>query len=63
MHDMYPELSSLATNLHDILERVSALAHDADPKNTLGVELFEVERALNNADRRLQKLVQSSITT
>jgi hypothetical protein len=53
------ELSSLATALDDLTKRVSALAEEvANEEQDLAVELFEVERSLNGAKRRLRKVVE-----
>jgi hypothetical protein len=54
-----PELSSVATRLHELVARVGAIA-DAlagDEKDDVGPELFEVERALRSAERRLNRVL------
>ena len=54
------ELSSLATALDDLTKRVSTLAEGlANEQQDLATELFEVERSLNGARRRLRKVVES----
>lgn len=58
MEDPRPELSSVATVLDDLTHRLSAMADAAiggDPD--ISVELFEIERSLRGAQRRLRKLV------
>jgi hypothetical protein len=57
MNDRYPELSSLATNLHELVERISALARASTQNEAFTTELYEIERTITNADRRLQKLI------
>ena len=61
MHDPIPELSSLSTALSDLTKRVTAMADDAnrDGQDALAIDLFEIERSLSGAQRRLQKLVGS----
>lgn len=51
------ELSSVATRLHELVGQVGSIA-DAlagDDRDALGPELFEVERALRSAERRLNR--------
>lgn len=55
----YPELSSLATNLHEIVERITNLTTVVRNNEAFTTELYEIERTLTNADRRLQKLITS----
>ncbi len=55
------ELSSLATALDDLTRRVTELAEGvANEQHDLATELFEVERSLNGARRRLSKVVEAS---
>ena len=55
------ELSSLATALDELSRRVTTLAEDlVGEKEDLATELFEVERSLNGARRRLRKVVEAS---
>jgi len=55
------ELSSLATALDDLTRRVTDLAEGlANEQQDLATELFEVERSLNGARRRLTKVVEAS---
>jgi hypothetical protein len=53
------ELSSLATGLTELASRVTVLANrlSGDEKEELGPGLFEVERSLRNAERRLNRLI------
>lgn len=52
------ELSSLVTALDELVARVSGLADDLSGVNrdALGAELYEVERSLRAAQRRLSSL-------
>ena len=55
------ELSSLATALDDLARRVTTLAEGlANEQEDLATELFEVERSLNGARRRLRKVVEGA---
>ena len=55
------ELSSLASTLEEVTARVAAMAEAAaaDEESQVGPELFEIERGLQGAARRLAKLVES----
>lgn len=58
MEDPRPELSSVSTALDELTRRLSAMADaSAGGEDDLSVELFEIERSLRGAQRRLQKLV------
>lgn len=50
-----PELSAIATNLDEVRARIDALALslDREPTDRVAAELFETERALRSASRRL----------
>jgi hypothetical protein len=52
-------LSSLATALDELTQRITALAEDyqASPREDVAADLFEVERSLNVAARRLRALL------
>ncbi len=54
------ELSSLATALQELTDRVTAMAEGANKAKDEGAaaDLFEVERALRAASRRLTKLAR-----
>ena len=55
------ELSSLATALDELSRRVTTLAEGlAGQREDMAVELFEVERSLNGARRRLRKVVKAA---
>jgi hypothetical protein len=56
------ELSSIASSLDQITRRVGSMAEHAseDGEDTVSGELFSVERALQGATRRLQRLVGST---
>lgn len=51
------ELSSVATRLHELLGQVGQIAEAlaGDDRDALGAELFEVERTLRSAERRLNR--------
>jgi hypothetical protein len=53
------ELSSAATTLEELTERVVAVANrmDAATQEGLAADLFEVERSLRAAQRRLLEVV------
>jgi hypothetical protein len=53
------ELSSVATGLTELAGRVTAITERlaGDEKDELGAGLFEVERTLRNAERRLNRLL------
>ena len=55
------ELSSVSTRLHELVSRVSEIADrlaDAE-RDEVGPELFEVERTLRTAERRLNRVLDS----
>jgi hypothetical protein len=56
------ELSSVATTLDELLGRITRLADSlsGDERDVVGVDLFEVERALRGARRRLTRIVDST---
>jgi Mg2+ and Co2+ transporter CorA len=53
------QLSSLATSLGDLVDRVSGLAEtfQASPREDVAADLYDVERNLQAAHRRLRALV------
>ncbi len=51
-------LSSLSASLDDITRRIGRLATDADEDDDDRGELLEVERQLETANRRLDKLLR-----
>lgn len=55
------ELSSVATALVELSKRLSVLAEGfvSDHRDDIAHELFEVERSLNNAVRRLTRVVEA----
>jgi hypothetical protein len=55
------ELSALATSLDDISARVTAAAERfrSSPRDDVAEGLFEVERALLGAARRLERVLRS----
>jgi len=54
-----PELSSVNTRLHELTERVTGIAEQLSgtERDALAQELYEVERVLQSAARRLEKVV------
>ncbi len=61
MPNPLPELSSLAATLDDLTRRVSVMAEaSAAGDETLSAELFEIERDLRTAARRLDRLLTES---
>ena len=56
------ELSSVATALAELLRRVSGIADEVSKSEqaTLGTELYEVERTLSTAHRRLTRLIEGN---
>jgi hypothetical protein len=52
------ELSSIQGSLEELSQRVAAIAErrDNDPDDPISPGLFEVERSLRNAVRRLDRL-------
>ena len=55
------ELSSVATRLHELVSRVTEIANGlaGDEKEDVGPELFEVERMLRSAERRLNRVLDA----
>jgi hypothetical protein len=53
------ELSSVATRLDELLSRVTAIAEDllGPERELVGSELYEVERTLRSAQRRLHRIL------
>ncbi|MDQ4132840.1 MAG: hypothetical protein M3179_06440 [Actinomycetota bacterium] len=56
--ELAPELSSMASSLEDLVRRVTAMAETkaGTPEDWVAQELFEVERAVAEAVRRLDSL-------
>ena len=56
------ELSSLGTALDELTKRITAMADDAatQKREDVARELFEIERALTGASRRLNKIAEAS---
>jgi len=53
------QLSSLSSALADLTERITALAdgYQSSPREDVAADLYEVERHLQAADRRLRSLL------
>lgn len=61
MDAVRPELSAVSTALGDLTRRLSTMADAAaDGDDTLSTELFEIERSLQGAQRRLERLVSGT---
>jgi hypothetical protein len=56
------ELSSVATSLDELVGRISRIAEglSGDERDVVGPDLFEVERALRSARRRVTRIVDSA---
>jgi hypothetical protein len=56
------ELSSVATSLEELLGRISRIAEglSGEERDVVGPDLFEVERALRSARRRVTRIVDSA---
>jgi hypothetical protein len=56
------ELSSVATSLDELQGRISRIAEGltSEEREVVGPDLFEVERALRSARRRVSRIVDSS---
>jgi hypothetical protein len=54
-----PQLSSVSTSLLDLTRRVATMAESlsGSDRDDVAVALFEVERSLSTAGRRLEQLV------
>ncbi|MEM7272924.1 MAG: hypothetical protein AAF547_07605 [Actinomycetota bacterium] len=50
-------LSSLSASLDDLTARLGGVARDADVEDDAVLEVLEVERQLQTAGRRLEKIV------
>lgn len=58
MGNSHPELSSLATALGELTDRMASIAGSLEgAEHNWAIELYEVERTLNSARRRLEKLL------
>ncbi len=60
MADEIPELSSVASQLDGLVERVAAAAERAEQARdeAMAADLYEVERALRGGARRLHALLR-----
>ncbi len=58
----HAELSSAGTALDELVARIRAITEglSAAEREALSADLFEVERGLGNAARRLARLVEST---
>jgi hypothetical protein len=62
MDGLAPQLSTIAHSLEDLTRRITDLADSrADrPDDALATELYEIERTLQHASRRLQRVLERS---
>jgi uncharacterized protein YukE len=60
MDDSRPQLASVATALDELTRRITELAdgYSGSASDQLASELYEIERALQQAARRLDRLVR-----
>ena len=60
MDGLGPQLSTIASSLDDLTRRITELADGRAnrPDDDLATELYEVERALQHASRRLQRVIE-----
>jgi hypothetical protein len=60
MDGLSPQLSTIASSLDDLTRRITDLADRSagDPDDNVADELYEVERALQHASRRLQRIIE-----
>jgi len=60
MDGLAAQLSTIASSLDDLTRRITELADSraSQPDDAVAAELYEVERALQHASRRLQRLVE-----
>jgi hypothetical protein len=58
------ELSSVSTGLEELVKRVTDIADGlgAQERDRLGPDLYEVERTLRAAERRLRRVIDSGAT-
>ena len=56
------ELSSVATSLEELQGRISRIAEglSSEEREVVGPDLFEVERAIRSARRRVSRIVDSA---
>jgi hypothetical protein len=56
------ELSSVATSLDELLSRITRIAEglSGDEREVVGPDLFEVERSLRSARRRVGRIADSA---
>jgi hypothetical protein len=60
MDGLAAQLSTIASSLDDLTHRITELAdsRSSQPDDDVASELYEVERALQHASRRLQRIVE-----
>lgn len=58
------ELSSLSTGLEDLVRRVTRITEELPPaeRDSMGPDLYEVERALRLGLRRLQQVLDRAVS-
>ncbi len=63
MDGLAPQLSTIGSTLDQLTDRITALADDLAGRaggEGPSAELYEIERTLQHASRRLQRLVERS---
>lgn len=61
MESELAELSSMATQIDELVERIVRVAqkHSGGEREDIAIRLFEVERSLHSAGRNLQSAVRA----
>ena len=56
----HPQLSSISTAIEDLPARVTTIADDyaTTPREDLAADLYDVERSLRSAQRRLDRVIR-----
>lgn len=59
MDGLGPQLSTIASSLDELTRRITELADSraSRPDDAVANELYEIERALQHASRRLQRMI------
>jgi cell division protein ZapA (FtsZ GTPase activity inhibitor) len=62
MHEDRAQLAAVATSLDELTDRITSLAEEmhGSADEQAATELFEIERTLRQAARRLDRLVRGS---
>jgi len=62
MDGLGPQLSTIASSLDDLTRRITELADGRSSRqdDAVASELYEIERALQHASRRLQRVIEGA---